>query len=168
MVLSVSPSLRFEEGLCLLKAVPFCDCYALGWGRPFQANNLSTACAKITTFRIRLCRRGGSSEIKRGPAASPIHPLLTVSFTRDGLDWTATSAGRAFPPLAWIASGPSLMRFCLRCPPLWRGTAFRYVGRFAEYFSRWSKTRGRARRGKRGPQIFRISPRPGPSLWATR
>jgi hypothetical protein len=32
MVLSVSPSLRFEEGLCLLKAVPFCDCYALGWG----------------------------------------------------------------------------------------------------------------------------------------
>ena len=51
----VSPGLRFEEGLCLLKAVPFRDCHALGWGWTVQADNLSAACTEITTPYVRLC-----------------------------------------------------------------------------------------------------------------
>src|ERR1700716_776812 len=51
----VSPGLRFEEGLCFLKAIPFRDCHSLGWGRPLHTNNLSTARAEITTACVRLC-----------------------------------------------------------------------------------------------------------------
>src|SRR5215831_6219714 len=40
---TVSPGLRFEEGLCLLKAVPFRDCHALGWGWSVQADDLSAS-----------------------------------------------------------------------------------------------------------------------------
>ena len=34
-----------KKVLCLLKAVPFRDCHALGWGWSVQADNLSAACA---------------------------------------------------------------------------------------------------------------------------
>src|SRR5262245_1221446 len=54
-VRKVSKGLRFEEGLCLLKAIPFRDAHTLGWGRPLHADNLSTARAEITTSCVRLC-----------------------------------------------------------------------------------------------------------------
>src|SRR5215472_4960534 len=47
----VSPGLRFVEGLCLLKAIPFRDSHALGWGWPLQANNLSAARAEVDLLR---------------------------------------------------------------------------------------------------------------------
>src|SRR5262245_3016682 len=54
-VRKVSKGLRLEEGLCLLKAIPFRDSHTLGWGRPLHADNLSTARAEITTSCVRLC-----------------------------------------------------------------------------------------------------------------
>src|SRR5262249_26102965 len=41
--------LRLEEGLCLLKVIPFRNCHALGWGRPLHADNFSATRAEITT-----------------------------------------------------------------------------------------------------------------------
>src|SRR6516162_1018100 len=70
--------LRFEEGLCLLKAVPFRDCHALGWGWSVQADNLSAACAaapaiidNTTVYRVFItpsaCRRTPASGGARTP-----------------------------------------------------------------------------------------------------
>src|SRR5262249_39690558 len=54
-VWKVSKGLRFEEGLCFLKAIPLRESHALGWGRPLHADNFSAAGAEITTSRLRLC-----------------------------------------------------------------------------------------------------------------
>src|SRR5262249_27150424 len=62
----VSPGLRFEEGLCLLKAVPFRDCHALGWGWSVQSDDLSAACAEITTSCVRLCSLDALCNTSRG------------------------------------------------------------------------------------------------------
>ena len=62
----VSPSLRFEEGLCFLKAIPFRDCHSLGWGRPLHANNLAASRAEITTARVRLCSLDALCNISSG------------------------------------------------------------------------------------------------------
>jgi hypothetical protein len=62
----VSPGLRFKEGLCFLKAVPFRDCHSLGWGRPLHADNLAAARAEITTACVRLFSLDALCEISSG------------------------------------------------------------------------------------------------------
>jgi hypothetical protein len=75
----VGPGLRFEEGLCLLKAVPFRDCHALGWGWSVQTDNLSAACAaapaiidNTTVYRIFIT----PSTCRRTPASGGARTML--------------------------------------------------------------------------------------------
>jgi len=75
----VSPGLRFEEGLCLVKAVPFRDCHALGWGWSVQADNLSAACAAVpakidntTVYRVFIT----PSTCRRTPASGGARTML--------------------------------------------------------------------------------------------
>src|SRR6516165_1560957 len=62
----ISPGLRFVEGLCLLKAIPFRDSHALGWGWPLQANNLSAARAEVATSCALLCNPDALCNINSG------------------------------------------------------------------------------------------------------
>src|SRR5215472_18169776 len=93
----VSPGLRFEEGLCFLKVIPFRDCYPLGWGRPVQADNLSAACAEITTSCLclrsldALCNTRSGLSIERFEFADGVSFRLGLSV--EALNSRASKSG---------------------------------------------------------------------------
>src|SRR4029077_18042785 len=62
----VSPCLRLEESLCLLKALPFRDRHARGRRWPHHADNLSAASAEIATSCIGLRIRDALRKISSG------------------------------------------------------------------------------------------------------